>query len=203
LIVDVSSIIRLSDLLSELGNIDRATFLPSGIPETDSHHSFMLALVAYNICQEHCPELDINKVMLFALTHDLLEIITGDEDTLHLDAEALAAKHAREQAALKDFDKLFAGYPLLKDAMYEYDKLDTPEAATVFVLDKACTTWTHMHDRAQYVKTQRDITSQQHVEAWAERQRQKMQKRLKVMPPQAILDVFEESFVALKGVFDE
>jgi 5'-deoxynucleotidase YfbR-like HD superfamily hydrolase len=200
--MNVESIIRLSDLLAELGKVDRATLLPGGRLESDSHHSFSLALIAYDICKRECPELDANKVMLFALTHDLLEIITGDEDTLHLTAAELQAKHDREKEALKDFDKLFADYPLLRDAMYDYDRLDTPEAATVFVLDKACTTWTHIHDQANHAKTKRNITTSQQVEDWAERQRQKIAKRLKVQPPKAILDIYEESFLKLRELFD-
>jgi 5'-deoxynucleotidase YfbR-like HD superfamily hydrolase len=187
-----------------MGLVKRATQLPNGEAEPDSHHSFSLALVAYHIVKTECPELNADKVLLFALCHDLLEIITGDDDTLHFTPEQHIAKHAKEQVSLKEFDTVFAHYPELKNAMYEYEKLNTPEAATVFVLDKACTTWTWLHHRnVKSHSVERGITKKVDVERWADRQRAKFQSRLKVQPPRKILDVYEQSFEALKELFDE
>lgn len=197
----IHDIIKLSELLGEMGQIKRGTNLPDGTPEPDSHHAFSLALIAYQIILTDCPELDASKVLLFALAHDLLEVITGDVDTLHFTPEQHAAKQAQEEKALDEFDIVFAQYPALKQAMYDYEKLDTSEAATVFVLDKACTTWTHHPDNAAYIRT-RGVESKNDVEAWGERQRQKFHNRLKVMPPQKILDIYEQSFEALKDLFE-
>jgi len=199
--MNVSEIIRLSDLLAELSDVKRGTKLPNGENESDAHHSFSLALIAYDICQKECPELDLQKVLLFALTHDLLEIVTGDEDTLRYDAAALAAKRQREMEAIPEFNKLFEAYPSLKQAMHEYDRLDTPEAAIIFVLDKACTTWTHFHDQGKHARENRKLTKSQDIEDWADRQRTKMTARLKTQPPKAILDIYEDSFKALKGLY--
>lgn len=197
----VEDIIRLSELIAEMGHVKRATKLPNNEDESDSHHSFSLALISYQICKMHCPELDANKVMLFALTHDLLEIITGDENTLHFTPEQHAEKAQKEHAALQEFNHVFSNYPELKQALHEYEALDTKEAATVFVLDKACTTWTHhahsaKHAKAMNIKTQADVV------AWADRQREKFSTRLKVMPPQKVVDIYEQSFLALKGLYE-
>ncbi len=200
--MSIQDIVRLSELLGEMGNVKRATMLPNHENESDSHHSFSLALIAYHIVTTKCPELDASKVMLFALCHDLLEIITGDENTMHFTPEQHAAKHAKEQTALAEFDRIFVKYPALKQAMYEYEALDSAEAATVFVLDKACTTWTHHPHNAQYAR-QNGIHTKQDVEAWAKRQRMKFESRLKVTPPIAILDIYEQSFEVLKGIYDE
>ncbi len=200
--MNIQDIVKLSELLGEMGKVKRATHLPNGEPESDSHHSFSLALIAYHIAKHECPELDADKVMLFALCHDLLEIITGDDDTLHFTAEQHAAKQANEEMALKEFDEIFAKYPELKNAMHEYDGLDTPEAATIFVLDKACTVWTWIHHNdIEFHKVNRNITTKADVDSWADRQTQKFAKRLKVQPPKAVISVFEESFEALKKHF--
>lgn len=200
----VSDIVKLSELLGEMGNIKRATDLPNGESEPDSHHSFSLALIAYHVATTKCSELDAHKVMLFALAHDLLEIITGDEDTQHYTLEQHADKQRREAEAMGIFRETFAHYPELLDAVDEYEKLDTPEAATVFVLDKACTTWTWLHHpNVQSHAKKRNTDTKADIQAWGERQRQKFAERLKVYPPQPILDIFEESFTALKGIFDE
>lgn len=199
--MQITDIIRLSELLGEMGQVKRATRLPNGEPESDSHHSFSLALIAYHIVTAECPELDAHKVVLYALAHDLLEIITGDEDTLHFTAEQHATKQVREQEAEAEFDVLFAAYPELREAMHEYDKLNTPEAAAVFVLDKACTTWTHHPDKGAYAR-QCNITTKADVAAWANRLRDKITRRLKVQPPQTILDIYEQSFHALEDLYE-
>ncbi|HEY0965302.1 MAG TPA: HD domain-containing protein [Candidatus Saccharimonadales bacterium] len=200
--MSIQDIIRLSELLGEMGHVKRATKLPNHEDESDSHHSFSLALVSYHIATAECPELDANKVMLFALCHDLLEIITGDENTLYYTPEQHAAKHAKEQQALGEFDEVFANYPELKQAMYEYEKLDTPEAAMVFVLDKASTTWTHHPHAAKYARAN-NIHSKADVEAWADRQRNKIKARLRVMPPATVMDIYERSFAILKELYDD
>lgn len=198
----VKDVIDLSDLLGQLGHVRRAVQLPNGERESDSHHAFSLALIAYQFCTERCPELDLQKVLLFALAHDLLEIITGDEDTLHYDAAALKAKQRREEEALREFDVIFQRYPALKQALYAYERLDTAEAATVFVLDKACTTWAHHHNKAENLR-QRNMATRAEVAAWADRQRIKIESRLKVMPPKSVLDLYEESAVALQGLYEQ
>ncbi len=197
--MDTKSVIKLSYILAEMGHIKRATKLPNHEGESDSHHSFSLALIAYQIAVTDCPELDANKVMLFALCHDLLEIITGDEVTLHYTSDQHKAKHAREKKAQKEFDSLFTSYPDLKKAMYDYEKLDTP---TVFVLDKASTTWTHHSHKAKYAR-EMEIHTKDDVRKWAHRQREKFASRLKVKPPQKILDIYEESFVALQDLYEK
>ena len=201
--MQIMDVIKLSELLGEMGHVKRATHLPNGEAEPDSHHGFSLALIAYHIVKTECPELDANKVMLYALVHDLLEIVTGDEDTQHFTPEQHAAKQACEEAAQVEFDGLFASYPELLTALHEYDKLDTPEAATVFVLDKTCTVWTwlHHHDMSCHA-IERNIVSKADVRAWAERQRDKIARRLKVQPPQAILAIYEQSFHALEDLYE-
>jgi 5'-deoxynucleotidase YfbR-like HD superfamily hydrolase len=198
--MNIKDIIALSDIIAEMGNIKRAVQLPNKEHESDSHHSFSLALIAYQICKKECPELDIDKVVLFALTHDLLEIITGDEVTLYYTKEQFRQKAKREKAALKEFEQLFEKYPDLKTAFHEYEPLDTKEAATVFVLDKACTTWTQHAHHAENAKNM-NIHTKQDVVGWADRQRAKINERLNIAPPQRILEIYEESFNALKELY--
>lgn len=200
--MQITEIIRLSELIGEMGHVKRATRLPNGEAESDSHHSFSLALVCYHVVMSEKLDVDVHKVVLYALVHDLLEIITGDEDTLYFTAEQHAAKREREKQAETTFDELFSDYPELKAALYEYDKLDSTEAAIVFVLDKACTTWTHHPDKGAYAR-ERDITTKADVHRWAERQRAKINARLAVVPPEPIMTIYEQSFHALEELYDE
>lgn len=194
---NVKEIIDLSEELAELGKIDRRTLLPGGRHESDSHHSFSLALIAYDICQKYCPELDINLVLRYALVHDLLEIITGDEDTLLSSASELRAKHRREQAAWKDLEARLKVYPALLNDLRAYEMLDTPEAATVYILDKSCTIWTHFWDEGKSLRS-RGPKTRAEIDMWHDTQMHKLHARLKTMPPQIILDIFSESHTKMR-----
>lgn len=199
----VTSLITLSNELAELGTIDRATLLPGGRKETDSHHSFSLALIAYDVCTKYCPELDVNLVVRYALVHDLVEIITGDEDTLSLNHQQLLAKHERELVAWKELQLRLADYPSLLSALKEYEGLDTPEAATVYVLDKACTIWTHFWDEGDNLH-HRGAKTRADIDRWHVTQMEKLHKRLHTLPPQIILDIFTDSHKKMrKELFDQ
>lgn len=129
-----------------------------------------------------------------ALVHDLLEIFTGDEDTLHMDEQALQSKHEREQGAMSEFNGAFEAYPELVALLSGYERLDTPEAATVYVLDKACATWTHHHDDGNHLRGKRQIRDPADLQGWRDRQHKKMVQRLHAQPPNVIFEIFEQSF---------
>lgn len=199
--MNMNEAVQLHELLAKLQEVRRATLLPSGEQETDSHHSFSLALIAYDICDKQCPELNKEKILLFALVHDLLEIVTGDEDTLHYTSKDYKEKQKREENAKKEFNKLFEQYPVLRNAVDEYERLDTAEAAAIFVLDKACTTWTHHHDKGMYARTTRNLKTRADIKEWASRIREKVQQRVKTDIPQPFVEVLDKSFEALEGLF--
>ena len=190
--------IVLAEMLGELGAIRRATLLPNGETESDSHHAFVLAITSMDICKKYCPELDIDKVVRFALIHDLLEIITGDQDTLHLSAEELEEKRLLEERSWDEFATRFEKYPYIVDMLRQYERLDTQEAATVFLLDKACTTWTHFPDHGAYLPTRKIIRTED-VDMWHDKQWHKFLTRVKVHPPQPIIDIYHASFDKMKA----
>lgn len=193
----IKQLVYLSDTLAQCEAIKRSTKLPHGADESDSHHSFSLAIIAYDTCRHHALNLDMEKVILYALVHDLLEIITGDEATLMMSDDELAAKHEREKQAVKELETLLDNYPDVLAVWHEYERLDTPEAATVFVLDKACTTWTHFHDHGANLR-QLGVTNRQGIEAWHQKIMRKIEKRLQAQPPAVIMTILHESFYAMR-----
>ncbi len=190
-------VIDLAALLGPFDDIKRVTKLPSGSYESDSHHAFSLAITAYTVATKYCPELDISKVMKFALVHDLLELITGDEPTLHHTHEDHAAKKARELEAALEFKQMFAGYPLILDDVEEYEKLDCPESAFVYVLDKACTVWTHFFDAGANLR-ELGILSRRETDTWFERLQAKISHNLNAQPPQVAYEILEQSFARMR-----
>jgi 5'-deoxynucleotidase YfbR-like HD superfamily hydrolase len=97
--------IELSKILGEFGQIKRATLLPNSEFETDSHHSFSLALIAFELASQYAPELEIKKILLYALVHDLPELVTGDVQTLTATSDELDIKAQVDAHAITKIEK--------------------------------------------------------------------------------------------------
>ena len=79
-------------------NILRQTHLSGhGRRENDAEHAWHMAIMAYLLREYANEEVDIAKVMLMCLIHDIVEIDAGD--TYAYDEENLKTQKAREDAA--------------------------------------------------------------------------------------------------------
>lgn len=79
-------------------NILRQTHLSGhGRRENDSEHAWHMAIMAYLLRDYSNEPVDITRVMLMCLIHDIVEIDAGD--TYAYDAEGLKTQKAREDAA--------------------------------------------------------------------------------------------------------
>lgn len=130
--------IATSELFDQFARVDRIPRLSNGDRENDVEHSFSLASIATNLAQELRPDLDVDRIRLFSLVHDMLEIKTGDVATFSTSPEEQAEKERREKEAL---DELLAELPPLEvEALREYEKQDTPEARWTRYVDKMLAT---------------------------------------------------------------
>lgn len=117
-------------------NIFRQTYLADGKrKENDAEHSWHLALAAV-LLKEHMEEdVDITKVMIMVLIHDLVEIDAGD--TYAYDDEAAKSKREREEKAA---DRIFGILPedqgqMFRNLWEEFEAYETPEAKFAHLLD--------------------------------------------------------------------
>ena len=79
-------------------NVFRQTHLSGhGRNENDAEHAWHMAIMAYLLREYSNEEIDIAKVMLMCLIHDIVEIDAGD--TYAYDREAQKTQKAREDAA--------------------------------------------------------------------------------------------------------
>lgn len=170
----VLEVIELSRLLGEFAQIKRVTLLPNGEQETDAYHSFSLALISYELAKEHAPQLDASKVLLYALVHDLPELITGDTVTLLASQEELERKAQHEAATFAKVRKKFAKAPHILAAIEVYEQKTEPETLFVYWVDKMITIPTHFYDEG---KNLRDlgIKNRQDIRGWYERTLKKLQ----------------------------
>ena len=79
-------------------NIFRQTHLTGhGRNENDAEHAWHMALMAYLLQEYSNEKIDVARVMLMCLIHDVVEIDAGE--TYAYDAEGLKTQKAREEAA--------------------------------------------------------------------------------------------------------
>ena len=79
-------------------NVFRQTHLSGhGRNENDAEHAWHMAIMAYLLREYSNEPVDITRVMLMCLIHDVVEIDAGD--TYAYDAEGLKTQKAREEAA--------------------------------------------------------------------------------------------------------
>lgn len=117
-------------------NIFRQTHLSNhGRRENDAEHAWHMAVMAY-ILQEYSNEkIDIAKVMIMCLIHDIVEIDAGD--TYAYDENAKKTQKNREEIAKQ---RIFSILPenQKEDLMMifdEFEKSETPEAKFVRAMD--------------------------------------------------------------------
>ena len=117
-------------------NIFRQTHLSEhGRNENDAEHAWHMAIMAY-LLQEYANEpVDIGRVMLMCLIHDIVEIDAGD--TYAYDTEGLKTQKAREDAAK---ERIFSLLPedqkqKLTQLFDEFEEFQTPESKFAHAMD--------------------------------------------------------------------
>ena len=132
--------IDLQKLLLNFYHLERTMLLPDvegGISrnETDTEHSYSLAMAAWYIAQEF-PHLDTNKCIRYALVHDLHEIYAGDTFIYDPSEEVLATKAAREEAAIERMAREWPDFSEMNEYLEGYERREDPESRFVYALDK-------------------------------------------------------------------
>ena len=128
--------IRFITEIDKVKNIFRQTYLADGKrKETDAEHSWHIALMAY-LLQEHAEEpVDVPRVMLMVLIHDLVEIDAGD--TYAYDSEGAKTKREREVRAA---ERIFGLLPedqgrYFRELWDEFEAYESADAKYAHLLD--------------------------------------------------------------------
>jgi putative hydrolase of HD superfamily len=188
----INEVIELSKLLGEFGQIKRAVLMPDGEPESDSHHSFSLALVAFELASQHAPTLDLQKILLYSLVHDLSEVITGDVVTLTSSAEELRKKAEADTAATAEIIARLGTAPHIAKSVQDYEDKADDEALFVYWVDKMITIPTHFYDRGANLRKQ-GVQDQHDIRQWYERTLEKLE-RVGRKPHDSAISVLELAY---------
>ncbi|MCR4650152.1 MAG: HD domain-containing protein [Lachnospiraceae bacterium] len=117
-------------------NILRQTHLSGhGRRENDAEHAWHMAVMAYLLKEYANEPVDISKVMIMCLIHDLVEIDAGD--TYCYDKEALKTQKEREEAAK---ERIFSILPEdqkneLTALFDEFEAGESPESRFAHAMD--------------------------------------------------------------------
>ena len=122
--------------IDKVKNIFRQTHLSmNGRNENDAEHSWHMAVMAYLLREYANEEVDIAKVMLMCLVHDIVETDAGD--TYAYDTEGLKTQKAREDAAK---ERIFSILPKEQKEEFialfdEFEAYETPESKFAHAMD--------------------------------------------------------------------
>lgn len=117
-------------------NILRQTYLSgNGRRENDAEHAWHMAVMSYLLKEYSNEEIDIARVMIMCLIHDIVEIDAGD--TFAYDDKGKESQREREEKAA---DRIFGLLPAdqrdeLRAIFEEFEAQETPEAKFARAMD--------------------------------------------------------------------
>lgn len=103
--------------------------------ENDVEHSFQLAFIGWYLIEKEKLGLNIQKVLLYALCHDIVEVYAGDV-SFERSAEGEKKKLELERDALERVAQDYADFPSLAKTIETYEARQDEESKFVYALDK-------------------------------------------------------------------
>ena len=133
----MQGLIDTQQLINDFAKITRSIYMPGTDNwENDVHHSASVAFLAWQVHVSLNLNLDMAKVMKYALAHDIVEIYAGD-------VNAYASKQDREQKKVNEAKSLKRieaetshDFPELTAAIKDYEAKINDEARFVWSVDK-------------------------------------------------------------------
>ena len=133
----------------------RHAWMRSGRQESVAEHSWRMALMAYFL-RESFPKVDLSRVLLMCLLHDVGEVFTGDIPTFEKTDADRAREHRLRDAWIANLPAPFADE--VAALFIEMDAMKTEEALLVKALDRMEAVLTHNEgDPATWLPLEYDL----------------------------------------------
>ncbi len=126
---------ELQQLIADFAKVERVPHLAdTGRRENDVEHSYGLAMTCWYLHDKIPAELDLSKILQYALSHDIVELHAGD--TYAFDTEAMKTKDARERDALVKLRADWPDFEAITQFAEGYMNRENEEAKFVKAVDK-------------------------------------------------------------------
>jgi putative hydrolase of HD superfamily len=126
----------LQQMIIDLSLIDRSHYLAkTERRENDIEHSMTVAILCWYVHDRYQIDLDIAKILKYAITHDFVERYAGDVNTFASTDE----RNAKVQQEQKSLDRLSGEFSTFNDmitSMQEYELKRDQESLFVWTVDK-------------------------------------------------------------------
>jgi putative hydrolase of HD superfamily len=135
--VSLDNLLTFAKMLGELQAVERVIRVKGTERwENDVEHSYSLAMLAWYVLDTGKFPLDREKVLRYALAHDLVEVYAGDTYLYTEDKELLESKPERERVAAERLQQEFPELPDMHVAISAYVAKEDAESRFVYALDK-------------------------------------------------------------------
>jgi putative hydrolase of HD superfamily len=135
--INLDALLDFVRITNEYALVERTSRIPKRNSwENDLEHAGQLALVAWFLAQRHTPHLSQEKILKYALAHDLVEVYAGDVYIYDTDTAKHAQKEAKEREALEKIQARFPHFPELHEYIRGYMEKTDEEAVFVGKVDK-------------------------------------------------------------------
>lgn len=165
-------------LLHKVQNVKRMARIPD---ESDyrntAEHTFEVAMLCWYIANANDLALNFEKILKYALAHDVIEGYAGDTPVHDLEAQKL--KKEKEAAALARIEEEFSEFPELISTIHAYERREDDESKFVYAVDKLIdplnasmeetqSIWEDLGMSYGYMRTYKDpkIATSDHVEPY-------------------------------------
>jgi putative hydrolase of HD superfamily len=126
----------LQQMIIDISLIERKHYLPhTSRRENDIEHSMTVAILCWYILDKYTLDLDVAKVLKYALTHDFVERYAGDVPTF-ASVDERNEKVLREQESLNRLSEEFEGFGDMVTSMQRYEAKEDEESLFVWSVDK-------------------------------------------------------------------
>jgi putative hydrolase of HD superfamily len=134
---NLKKILNLIALINDFKQIERDIPSSSGLrSENDAEHSYQLAMICWHVAMLEKSKLNIDKILKYAMVHDLVEVYAGDTPLYTSDDKQLNSKEEREKEAVFKFKNNFPHFFDLNTWINNYKKQEDLESQYVFAMDK-------------------------------------------------------------------
>ncbi len=135
--MEIHNLIKFVELIHTFREIERVLWLKGrDYPENDVEHSYQLAMVAWYAVSSQKLPLDTDKVVKYAMLHDLVEAYAGDVDAFDADPQRDEKKAKKEREALEKLKTEFPEFPDMLELIESYEARFDEESKFVYALDK-------------------------------------------------------------------